>query len=391
MIAIVSTIQPETHYTRFLYKSLCKNGINALLWINKSSENKEYAKESGDNNIRLVWDNNWKLPWQIVRQVWIDKIELIHLQHEFNMYGKVWGLVTFPTTLFLLKLLGRRVVATIHAIPKLSEIDKVFLEMMKIDKICPNSGLARIFFRFFLGTVAKLVDKVIVHSDYTKLVCETDYKMRNVEVIPIGVCRAYPRSFFEKSKEVNRWEKLKSDKYILFFGYILERKGLEQLLLAFKKCLIDRPKLKLVLAGGFLKGYEDYVVKIKKIVEKLGLGDNVVFTGFVNGREVDCLYENTQVVVLPYVRSISSSFPLSFALGYGKPVVASDIGTLRGELQDGVNGLYCQPNNIDSLYQAIKEILSSKKFNKIPISKDSSWENVAKKTMLIYEQSFCNY
>jgi len=365
VIAIVSTIEPETHYVRYLHKSLGDLGVVPLLWTEKN-----------------VWTPNWKFPGQIIWQTLKNKVDLVHFQHEFNMYGKVSGYFTFPLTLLLLKLLNKKIVVTIHAIPKLDEVDDIFLMMMGINKYCPSTKLAKLLFWCLFWTIGKLSNTIIVHSDYTKSVCVNDYGMKRVAVIPIGVAPVY-------GVGTNKWKKLTGN-YILFFGYILERKGLEELLVAFEKCLKNYPKLKLVLAGGFLKGYENYVAKIKKLIKKLKLDKKVIFTGFLNSKEIDWLYRKTTMVVLPYVRSISSSFPLSFALGYGKPVVASDIGTLKGEFRNGIEGIYCKPKNVESLYQSMNKVLTDKKFKKIAIDKNRSWREVAKKTILIYEKNIRN-
>lgn len=391
-VAIVSSIQPETHYTRYLMDGFKENGNAPWLLIDRSKENNDYVSHQNSPIAKTVWTKDWRLPYQIWRSVVEAKITVVHLQHEFTMYGKTSGLITFPLTLVGLKLLGKKVVVTIHAIPALDEIDDEFLLMMGINKICPNPFLAKKAFRFFYQLIAFWSDKIIVHSDYTKSVCLTDYQMKakNVEVIPIGISATHPRN--SNLAQIAKHIRLKLEKvdYILFFGYLLERKGLEQLLTAFQKLNRTKPKLKLIIAGGLLAGHEKFGKKLKKLAKNLNISKTVLFTGFINQDEIDYLYQQALCVVLPYVRSISSSLPLSFALGYGKAIVVSDIGTLRGEIEDGVTGVYCQAGNSQSLYESILKIISRADYRKkleanIKQETDKrTWAKIAQMTSEVY-------
>ena len=44
------------------------------------------------------------------------------------------------------------------------------------------------------------------------------------------------------------------------------------------------------------------------MVEKLGIGDMVIDTGFVSDKERDCLYENCKMFLFPSVFAIPPSF-----------------------------------------------------------------------------------
>ena len=61
-IVIVSTIQPSTHYTRFLKNGYNKTKNTIELWVDKSDENLKLSREEPNLNIKLVWDKNLFLP-----------------------------------------------------------------------------------------------------------------------------------------------------------------------------------------------------------------------------------------------------------------------------------------------------------------------------------------
>lgn len=379
-VAIVSTIQPETHYTRYLYKGLVDSGSNPRLWVDYCLENVDYAKKEKDKKIVVFWQNNFLFPFLILKKALEEKVELVHFQHEFNMYGRLLGLFTLPMAILLLRIFGKKVVVTIHAIPSIREIDADFLKMMKIKG---NPVVVGLSFRVFFGLVWRLSNMVIVHSNYTKEVCQRDYGMRSrVSVVTIGI-------------EERKCGKIKNH-LVLFFGYVLERKGLDELIIAFEKHLKISPRARLVIAGGVLSGYEDYMKHLRMVVARLKLKNKVVFTGFLSQKEIDKFYEKANFVVFPYTRSISSSLPLSIALGFGKAVVVAKIGTLSEEIEDGVSGLYCQSGNIESLTNVMNRLVLEKGLKEklengaLKTARKRGWQVVGQKTVDVYQKALKN-
>ena len=388
-IVIVSTIQPSTHYTRFLKNGYNKTKNTIELWVDKSDENLKLSREEPNLNIKLVWDKNLFLPWQIFLMVIKEQISIVHLQHEFNMYGKLNGILVFPVLLLLLRMRGAKVIVTVHAIPAIDEIDKEFIEMMGINKVCSNTTMAKLVFLFIYKSISLLANVVIVHSAYTKNVFIKDYGARiPVKVIPIGIAPAYNE--FEDGKNFKNPFALKNKSFLLFFGYIMPRKGLEELVEAFFEVSKKKKNLYLVLAGGILSGNQGYYASLVERCKRYHLEERVIFTNFVEPGVIDWLYKHCEMVVLPYLRSISSSLPLAFALGYGKIVLASNIGTLRDEIVDGKTGFYCKPGEVSDLVEKILKLYKNTTKHKLmdgyikQEQKRRSWSNVARVTSLLY-------
>lgn len=212
-----------------------------------------------------------------------------------------------------------------------------------------------------------------------------------VRVVPIGILAVETEKFIKDRKRKGCFKGLLKTDFILFFGYLTKRKGIENLILAFRKCIDLNFELKLVLAGGFLEGDENYVDKLKRKVRNLGLSENVVFTGFVSEEEISWLYANASFCVFPYRRSISSSLPLSMSFGHGKSVIASDIGTLKGEVKEGVTGLFCKSQDSESLFGAIKRLVEDKfLLKKLEVGvvrerNSRSWVKIAKTVINLYQ------
>jgi glycosyltransferase involved in cell wall biosynthesis len=124
---------------------------------------------------------------------------------------------------------------------------------------------------------------------------------------------------FELTKKENiiNNNKLEGKKFLLFLGRINEKKGIELLLESFFNILKKERKLFLVLAGS---GTKEYEIVIKKLVSKLGLKENVIFTGLVTENEKIELLESASLFVLT---SHSDVHPIAVqdALTMSLPVV----------------------------------------------------------------------
>jgi glycosyltransferase involved in cell wall biosynthesis len=235
---------------------------------------------------------------------------------------------------------------------------------------------------------------IIVHSDYARNILIDSYRIKKDKVIsiPIGVPVAQldnlEEIFLGKSLE----KKMNKKKIILFFGYILKRKGLDYLIGAFNRIVPRYPDYTLVLAGGVLDYQKDYVNNLKERIRKLGLENKVIFTSFLTQSQIEKFYHLCHFVVLPYTYSISSSLPLSFAIQHHKPVIATSIGSLKEEIEDGEDGILCPPKDARCLGKAMEKLIKNKKFYQKLVSgmkkkhKNRLWRKTAKQTLFFYKR-----
>lgn len=59
---------------------------------------------------------------------------------------------------------------------------------------------------------------------------------------------------------------------------------------------------------------------------------------------------------MPYLNA-SQSGVIPIALEYGLPIIASDTGGLKEQMDNGKFGLFCKPGNSDSLMEQMEYIL----------------------------------
>jgi glycosyltransferase involved in cell wall biosynthesis len=137
-----------------------------------------------------------------------------------------------------------------------------------------------------------------------------------------------------------------SGRTLLFFGLIRDYKGLDVLL----EALPAIPRARLVVAGDPLDP-----------VEPVDLDGRVEWRlGFRPWHEVRQLMAEAAAVVLPY-RRLDSSGVLATAIGYGRPVVVTDVGSLGEIVREFRAGEVVAPDDAGALARATTRLLQPKR------------------------------
>ncbi len=263
--------------------------------------------------------------------------------------------------LWLPKLFGIRVVATIHG-----------LDWQR----AKWGNFASYILKAGEKAAARYADEVIVLSrnvqDYFK-----DVYHRETHYIPNGVNRP-------EKKEVREIEKkygLKKDGYILFVARLVPEKGLHYLIEAFRGINTDK---KLVIAGGSSHSFE-YMEKVQKMAAK---DKRILMTDFVQGRVLEELYSNAYVFVLPSdVEGMAIS--LLEAMSYGNCCLVSDIKENIEVVGDKAEAF--AKGNVEDLKRKLTGLLKSpdivdkyKKESSGFICAKYSWSDVLEQTLALY-------
>lgn len=203
-------------------------------------------------------------------------------------------------------------------------------------------------------------DQIIVHSKAEAVVAaKLTKKPVTTMPLPMPIVRS-----------VKKRKKKDTAKRLLFFGFIRPYKGVDILL----RALAEVPDVKLDIAGeiwGDPKLYTD-------LIKELGLKDRVTLhSGYVPINNLANFIVQADVVVLPY-KSSTGSANISMAHAYGAPVIATKVGSLSMQVRDGIDGLLCEPDDVQSLVEAIKHFYEpgvAKELRKgVPmISADNDW------------------
>lgn len=208
--------------------------------------------------------------------------------------------------LWLPKVLGKRCIATIHGLDH---------QRAKWGRI------ARTYIMMGEKCAAKHADEIVVLSKGVQNYFMDTYG-RETWFIPNGVNRPE----MSEPKIIREKFGLEKDSYILFLGRLVPEKGICYLIEAFHQVNTEK---KLVIAGGS-SDTDSFANQLRE----MAAGDpRIIFTGFVQGKELDELYSNAYVYTLP---SDLEGMPLSLleAMSYGNCCLVSDIEECAAVVED---------------------------------------------------------
>lgn len=153
-------------------------------------------------------------------------------------------------------------------------------------------------------------------------------------------------------------QKNHSIKKILYVGRLIERKGVNYLLEAYKKLNLENVELIIVGSG-------DEEEKLKQYVKDNQL-KNVTFTGKINNEELERYYNESNLVVVPSVNEGMGDpwvFVLNEAMYYYNPIIATTaVGAAPDMIMD--NGFIVPEKDSDSLKEAIERVLTDEKLER---------------------------
>jgi glycosyltransferase involved in cell wall biosynthesis len=140
---------------------------------------------------------------------------------------------------------------------------------------------------------------------------------------------------------------------LVSFGAIQEHKRVEPLLRAFARARAARPALRLVLAGALATE----VLDVPGLVARLGLGDAVTITGWLEERTaVDWIHAADLCVQLRGPSTGGTSGGIALALACGRGVVVSDLAEQRELPADAVRAVAPGEGEVDALAALLLEL-----------------------------------
>jgi len=225
-------------------------------------------------------------------------------------------------------------------------------------------------------------NQVIVHGEKLKEQMIKIYNIpsNKVHVISIGECDVAPFKNYER-------EDLKEDgNLILYFGTIVEYKGLEYLIKAEPMITKEVPDAKIAIAGTG-ENFKKY--------EKMMINRNnfMVYNYRIPYKEGAELFQRCSVVALPYIEA-SQSAVVPTAYGFKKPVIVTDVGSIPEIVDGGVTGFIVPPKNPEALADAIVKLLKDEKLRKEmgensykKLKRELSWGKIAEKTIEVYKEA----
>lgn len=141
-----------------------------------------------------------------------------------------------------------------------------------------------------------------------------------------------------------------SEDYVLCLGRFSEEKGFRYAVEAMS--LLKELPVSLAITGT----EESCDPALMARIQELGIRDKIRFAGFRKGKALEELIEKAMCVACPAVWYENLPNVILESYAYGKPVIASDLGSLSDAVEDGKSGLLFEPRNVSQIAQAIRTL-----------------------------------
>lgn len=342
-----------------------------VMAIDEPTKKYKYDKE-------VIYKINQQDPQEFIKATdFINKsnFDLLVIQHEFNLYGKNGGKKIIP----FLKKINKPIVVILHSVPHPQDPNYNY-KKQRLEVIRAMSGL---------------VKKFVVISNIAKIRLIKIYKIDAAKIVVISHGSIdFPK---KDPQSIKKELELANTTYLLNFGFLGKRKGLETIIKAMGLVIKKYPLVKLVFVGGvnpsFKKGFNEYFHKIKLLVKKLNLEQNVIFNyGFIPIEEVIKYFQAADIFVYANnFKSQVSSGPLTYALVAGKPIVstyfsyAEDVLKNKGGFLVNFGDYRAMAENICKLIAnpKLKSQISARNYQ---LGRHFLWDNVAIKYINLFKE-----
>lgn len=220
-----------------------------------------------------------------------------------------------------------------------------------------------------------------VHGDFLKDELVKNLNINNkdkVSSIPYG-CNKYTGNI--SKSDARKSLNLKDNIYGLFFGVLREDKGILELIDSLAK--MDR-KINLIIAGS------EGDIKKEKIIEKiklLNLEKRIILNiKYVSDEEITLYYLASDFIFITHKSyHVAFSGPLSLAVEYQRPVIATNSGELGQFVKKYNIGNSYESDNWKSLIEVTNAFChtNNRKYNFKLALEENSWENMTNKILSI--------
>jgi glycogen(starch) synthase len=283
------------------------------------------------------------------------------IQEDFDViHAHDW--MTFPAAIAVASVTGKPLVVHVHS----TEFDRSGEHVNQMIYDIERAGM-------------HTADKVIAVSFLTRNIIISRYGVTGdkVEVVYNGI---------EKNGNGFNFSRVgikKEEKIVLFLGRITMQKGPEYFLGAAKRVLEVMDNVKFVMAGS-----GDMMRRSIELAAQLGIGNKVLFTGFLRGEDVRKVYEMADLYVMPSVSEPFGLAPLE-ALNHDIPVLISKQSGVSEVLTHVLKADFWDVNEIANKIVAVLKYppleMALREHGNFEVRK-LKWEDAAERCRQLYDQ-----
>lgn len=297
-----------------------------------------------------------------------DTVKLVHIQHEFGLFGGILG----DYLLDFLDILKKPVVFTFHSV-----IPDPNTELMSFVRILISYASCI----FVMTRKSEAILKEVYGIDEKLITC-----------VPHGTHVVnFERPEVSKSKL-----KLENRPILSTFGLLSGGKSIETALRALPEIIAHTPNILYLVIGkthpnNIINGTDEYRDFLENMVDKLKLKDHVQFINrYVPIEELLAFLKATDIYLFTSKdpnQAVSGTF--AYAMSCACPIVATSIPHTKEVLSTDA-GILIDIDNSKQLAQAVKKLLSdtslreSMAIQAFQKTRASSWENIAIRHIIAY-------
>ena len=207
------------------------------------------------------------------------------------------------------------------------------------------------------------VEKVIANSEFTKnLAINNGINQEKVKVINPGIDPV--KNLNKKTLDkVESLLKIKTPRLITV-SRMDKRKNHEKIIMALRNLKQKYPNIVYICIG-----YGDEEENLKKLVEELNLGTQVMFFKDITDDLKNSLIAKSDIFVMPSIihKTSVEGFGIAYleAAQYSVPSLGGKDGGASDAISHNKTGLICDGNNLDDVYSSLNSMIENRKYHEL--------------------------
>lgn len=230
---------------------------------------------------------------------------------------------------------------------------------------------------------AKLCDAIFVHGALVKDLVSETYCIdgRKVFVAPHGSYEGVYPNNITREQARNKFNIKENELTFLYFGRIMDYKGIDNLLEIFQKLCITDQNIKLIIAG------KSRDLQITEIINNYVKNNRQIqfIHERIDEKELQYYFNAADITVLPF-KKIMTSGSVLLSLTFMKPVITFASGVLPELIDEKTGILFSDSNNLEFVMKNCIIEWNNDCFNKnrqkrdfIDLLEKLNWNNIVEK------------